>query len=168
METPKEIKLLVDKAIKQFDNAQDSITWLVSEIAKLDYADEWFTYCVRKIAETIVYERRHEINRAMKSTKGYTHSKTETRWMESKTIQDIYTVYEFKISGRNLGDILGSELPGIIEQEESILKGHEKNLLFLNKIRNKVPENKTVREAITLKALTKIFKSVYRSEEVGA
>lgn len=168
METPKEIKLLVDKAIKQFDKAQDSITWLISEIAKLDYADEWFAYAIRKVAETLIYERRHEINRAMKSTKGYTHAKTETRWIHNKTIQDIYTVYEFKISGRNLGDILGSELPGIIEQEELVLKGHEKNLAFLNKILVKVPENKTVREAITLKALTKIFKSVYRPEEVEA
>jgi len=168
METPKEISSLVDQAIKQFDKAQDSITWLIAEISKLDCGEGWFTYAIRKMAETLIYERRHEINRAMKSTKGYTHSKTETRWMESKIIQEIYTVYEFKISGRNLGDILGSELPGIIEQEESILKGHEKNLEFLNKILSKVPENKTVREAITLKTLTKIFKSVYRSEWVGA
>lgn len=167
MKTPKVIAEMVKNAVSESKTAQESIEIIIGQITNCPEATrDWVEFILRKAVESLVYEHRRELNRSLK-TKGYVAVASKINWAESKVVQNIYTVYEFKIAGRNLGDIMGSELETILEQERNSIRGHELNVEFLSRLQKKVPPNKTVKEAINLKTITRIFNSVYAPSSNG-
>lgn len=161
MKPPKVIVDLVKNAVSESKTAQESIEIVIAQLSNHpESTQDWVEFILRKAVESLVYEHRRELNRSLK-TNGYVAVNSKVNWAESKVVQNIYTVYEFKIAGRNLGDIMGSEIETILEKEKTSIRGHGLNVEFLSKIQKKVPPNKTVKEAINLKTITKIFNSVF-------
>lgn len=80
----------------------------------------------------------------------------------SKILQEAAGLYMMCIGGVRLGDVKGNELPGLIEKERAFVAGHAKNLLLFESLLPLVPEDKTVRQSVTVNKLNELWQSAVR------
>ncbi len=117
--------------------------------------------------QELVYERRHQDNRDIKRAIGAYDSTRKVKQEESQAVQRVFeSVYEYRIAGTILGDLLGEQLLPIADSEEAIANGHMANGTLLRKLRPMVRNGCKVRDEVSVRKLVNVFKQV-KLESVG-
>jgi len=132
-----------------------------------DFAD-WVNAFVTSAIRELVYDARHQMNVAMKRDTGYYGGPAKVKVGDSADIQKVYqSFYEYHIAGMQLGMLKGADLEGIAESEAARAEGHAFNARLCKKLREVVPDDKTVREAVPERKLREIFKKVQRENKAA-
>jgi hypothetical protein len=80
---------------------------------------------------------------------------------ESQGVRSTYIAYmSQRIAGRTVGSLYGRELEGIAVNERERASGYEFNARLMQRLKPLVPDNRTVREAISEEKLAAIWKDV--------
>jgi hypothetical protein len=152
---------LAKESISKHGDVQDAIGAFRSALREHDEFPSLVEVLFGVATAELIYEQRHSINIATKRANGDYGKPGKTIVGESKTIQSMYERFFF--GGQCLGDILGERLSGLAESEEAQAHGHGLNAALLNRLSKIVPEDKTVRQAVTEKKLRQLWNQVKKS-----
>jgi hypothetical protein len=154
---------------------------------RLPEYEEWCEGLPMGMAQDIVHEARGHHNRELKrqsrreeeeavaayssetvgaaangrSTRPRPEPRPRINVAESQGVRSTYIAYMTKnIAGRTVGSIYGRELEGIASDERAVASGHEFNARLMQRLRPLVPDDRTVREAISEEKLACIWRDV--------
>jgi len=99
-----------------------------------------------------VHDARHQSNRQLKRDTGFYGQPAKVVESDSLNIRATSeAIYDLYIAGRTLGTLLGKELPGVALLERETGNGHLANAALCERLAKIVPQEKTVREAVSSK-----------------
>jgi hypothetical protein len=176
------------KAAERFpDDIPRATRYALQLFKRLPEYEEWCEGLPMGMAQDIVHEARHHHNREIKrqsrreeeeavaayssetvgaaTNGGSTRPRPEPRprinVAESQGVRSTYIAYmSQRIAGRTVGSLYGRELEGIAVNERERASGYEFNARLMQRLKPLVPDNRTVREAISEEKLAAIWKDV--------
>lgn len=152
MDTPKALlDLCREHAAKNPDEIERAVKSALAEWQESDErTQEWIDGLERFAIREIVYRFRHSMNvdiRKQRGDFGKPADVTLGTGAANRVAQ--YVLDQYSIDGRSLGGILGSELAALAKAESERANGHVFNATLCRKLAAIVPEDKTVREAVS-------------------
>lgn len=106
----------------------------------------------------LVYEMRHKDNRRLKNALGRYPSQKDSKIAFSENVAAAHrSVFDHCIDGRTLGSLYGRDIPDLIDTIGKRIRGERFNINILLWLKNKVPMDKTVREAISEERLARVY-----------
>ena len=160
MSIPKAALDVVRVAIQNHpDSIDDCLVEADKNIRQLSCYSEFVEELVTNAIRELVYDERHRINWKIRA--GTYKCTPKVLMGDSEGIAEVHwNEYSFCIAGRSLGSILGSELEDIALTEESQARGHTANATLCRNLMKLVRPNQTVREAVKLPVLKKLFQPI--------
>lgn len=162
-----EVVAVVRKAVaKHGDDVQVAVGEAIKLVRKLPSFETFVSELVDQQVRRMVYDERHSQNirlRAAVRSGGNVESQQKVNIAKSKTVLAESRWFGLFIGGMTLGNIAGADLVPLAEKEESLASGHQFNALLLRKLSSKVPEGKTVREAIKASELDKLADNIQKA-----
>jgi len=146
-------------ATKHTEDVNMAVDCARRKLAKMpDYADFVEDLVLHAIRE-LVYDVRHRTNEDIKRAAGVYGQRHKVSGADSKTVQDIArAVFEIRLDGTVLGNILGSRLPAVAQSQREQGYGHLAVAELCEKLVPLVPSEKTVREALSPTKAYRIWK----------
>jgi len=112
----------------------------------------------------LVHDARHQSNRQLKRDTGFYGQPAKVVESDSLNIRTASeAIYDLYIAGRTLGTLLGKELPGVALMERETGNGHLANAALCERLAKIVPQEKTVREAVSSKRCMAIWRKCRES-----
>jgi hypothetical protein len=174
------------KAAEKFpDDIPRATRYALQLFKRLPEFEEWCEGLPLGMAQDIVHEARHHHNREIKrqsrreegvavaacassaretnerSTRPRPEPRPRINIAESQGVRSTYIAYMTKrIAGRTVGSLYGRELEDIAMNERERASGYEFNARLMQRLKPLVPDNRTVREAISEEKLAAIWKDV--------
>lgn len=128
------------------------------------FVDDLITSAIRHMVQDI----RHAETRTVKINAELYGTKGKVSGADSKSVQDIANdLYHIRIAGRTLGTMRGSELTEIADGERERGRGHLANAELCTKLRELVPDDKTVRQAVRASKLLSIWRECRKKNGIG-
>lgn len=174
------------KAAERFpDDIPRATRYALQLFKRLPEYEEWCEGLPMGMAQDIVHEARHHHNREIKrqsrmeeeaavaacassmdsdsgrNTRPRPEPRPRINVAESQGVRSTYIAYmSQRIAGRVVGSLYGRELEGIAMNERERASGYEFNARLMQRLKPLVPDNQTVREAISEEKLAAIWKDV--------
>lgn len=121
---------------------------------------EWAGSLITQAISDLVYAARHTDNQAIKRRNGSYGGQAKVNPAASSEVKRLYDdLYQYRIGGRTLGDLKGSELKPIADHERSIAANHTLNALLLESLIKEpgFDEDKPVRDFVKPQRLKTIY-----------
>lgn len=166
MELSSKIYDIIRKADEQFpDDIPAAVSWANGKLREEPEFQEWVESFVTHSIQEMVYDVRHKKSQQIKSQAGGYIAPTKVSSSSASTNAVLAEVYQYRIAGRTLGMLLGSELGDIATNETDIANGHLFNARLCEHLKRLVPENKTVKQAVPEKKLRDLFRQCGKQQE---
>lgn len=163
MALPESVLRIVRKAAEDHPgDIERAVSQAVQEVRKLKDYQNFVDNLVRHCIKEQVHEARHKANVRIKHNAKHYQRTYRTSPSSGAAVEGVYrSVYEFRIAGTTLGELRGSDLRGIAENERALAGGHQFRARLCEwLIERKVPDDKKVREVVSEKELVKVFKGL--------
>lgn len=159
MEFPESLLTVVKRAVKKYPaDIEKCVAEAEKLLRKRKAFTEWVGMLITQGVQEIVYDIRHQINvRIKKENKEYGGKSTVIPGA-SEAVQEVESVYAYRIAGTMLGLVLGADLRGIADSEAAIANGHQFNSILARRLMPLVPKDKRVQDVVTEKRLQKMFR----------
>lgn len=158
MKFTEQIRSIIREANTNHTTPEDATTEALHNVRGMSSYGEMVETLVEHAVHDLVCDDRHTINTRIKYQTGVYFQKAKAEVGESVAVMRAETsVYSYCIAGTSLGEILGKDLLGIASIEDNKADGHIFNSRLMRSLSNVVPQNKTVRRAISNKKLKALF-----------
>lgn len=159
MDFPEAVLALVREAeAKNPNDIDEAVETAAKKIRKLPEFDSLVDAFVTRAVRELIHDARHNETRLIKKEAGSYDAIPKVSSVGDAVNRAAMSVYLYRIAGRTLGDLLGSELEAIAKNENEIAEGHLFNARLMDRLRKMVPEDKRVREAVKESRLNALFK----------
>ncbi len=149
------------------ESIEDATAELMSTIVDDPEYDQWSAMIRRRFCQGLIYDARHKSNVELKRQSGQYGGPGRVSMASESVNQTCISVFQHYIAGRTLGSLLGKELAGIANSESEIAAGHQFNAALLRWLEGKVPAEKRVADAVSEKALTKVYRNLQKQVAAG-
>lgn len=159
---PKEVLDVTQSAAETHpENVKMAKGLALKNVKRLAGYQGFVDFLVRRAVEDLVDDARHATNCRVRGKAGDYVGKGKTVSGSSGAVQRACaSVYEFRIAGTILGQILGKDLEAIAHDENSIASGHLFRARLAEKLIPLVSKSKTVQQCVKEKKLQAIFQDV--------
>lgn len=128
----------------------------------------WVESFVTHSIQEMIYDVRHQKSQQIKAQAGGYVAPTKVSSSSKTTNVVLAEVYQYRIAGRTLGLLLGSELTEIAANQSEIAEGFLFNARLCERLSRLVPEDKTVKDAVPERKLRDLFKQCSKQSGRGA
>lgn len=157
------IKIAADAAAEHGDDIDAAVASAEASIRELPTFKQIVATLLHNAFRELIYDARHASNVKTRRDAGRYGGPGIVITGASPGIKDVYrSVYEYNIAGTQLGLLKGESLAGIADNESAIASGHMFNAELCRKLAKIVPDDKTVKEAVSEKKLNEMFVSLKR------
>lgn len=167
MQWPDEVVSIVTRATERhgenIDKAAEESEVKIRALPEFKQIQEQLvTAAVREL----VYDHRHRSNVEMKRETG--HYDTQRAFqVGSATAAAYQSVYDYYISGMQLGSVLGSQLADISASEFAKANGHAFNAQLCLSLKRVVPDDKRVRDCVSEPKLRAMFTKIQKQAKAA-
>ncbi len=159
MEFPESLLAVVKRAVKKYPaDIEKCVAEAEKALRKRKAFTEWLDILITQGVQEIVYDIRHQINTRIKNENKEYGGKSTVIPGASEAVQEVESVYAYRIAGTMLGLVLGVQLLDIANSEAAIANGHQFNSVLARSLMPLVPNDKRVQEAVSEKRLQKMFR----------
>jgi hypothetical protein len=161
-ETQTTLRSIAKEAFAQSDKIEDELAIMLSRLeADPDLDRSLYSQLRRSACLEMLYDVRHNDVTSIKSN-------VCTRGIDAIAAAGevaMRSIMDWPIGNKRLGDLLGSELLPLAEQESALAFGHAVNSAFLRALSDRVKDERTVRESLSEKQAAELFKQSKSSVE---
>lgn len=112
----------------------------------------------------IVYTQREQLNTELRAASkdygAYAGKPSGAAESINQLHRNLSDFYDYKVGGKDLGDVIGEELIPLAEKLEATAEGHLFTAQILRDLRPLVRDGRSVREAVKPKKLKSIFEGI--------
>ncbi len=163
------IREIVSAEAKKHPQSIESATEAAMlRIRKLPQYAEFVESLAERAVREMISVYRHATNVAIKNDEGAYGgpAKVVAGKATAEVMACVY--YEYRIGGTILGMVMGKELPGLAELEESKVEGHRFRAMLCRELIAKVPPDKRVKQCLTNRQLGAIFNRLQKKQKTMA
>lgn len=151
------LNVVRESEAKHPDDIDRAVKLASQRIRKLpEFAEVVDAFVDRAIRE-LIHDARHNETCRIRKDAGVYSATPKVNAASQAANRVALSVYLYRIAGRTLGDLLGSELDAIAENEAQIAEGHLFNSRLAVRLKRVVPADKRVRDAVKENRLRKIM-----------
>ena len=164
MPYPDEVLRIARDASRKYPDDIDTATNVAErEVRRLDCFADLVDQLVRSTVRALICDYRHHDNRILRKARGQYGGPAKVVSGDSKAVQQIaMTVYEHRIAGMTLGNLLGEQLLPIANSEATRADGHKFNAILCRKLSVLVDAQERVRDVVPESKLVEIFRAAQR------
>ena len=166
MKFPEEVRSVIrDADAGNPSDLEQAVDEAERKIRSLMSFDSLVSDLVRSAIQGLIYDMRHAANGKIRYESGNYKQDTKTVVGTSDAVMRAESsVYQYRIAGTSLGQLLGKDLIDLATGEENRAEGYIFNARLLRRLSDVVPQNKMVKNAITQKKLKAIFFELQTSQ----
>lgn len=168
MKIDTDVREIVVKAVVKFSDAQEAIDEVLERIRNLPHFPALVDDMIRVAVQDYVFRVRHENNRAMRkqsrNESGRCRRRKATQADASRTVQRMCR-YNLFIDGHTLGDLRGEQLQPLADRQREQIAGLQFHVELLERLAKIVPPDRTVRQAVPLAKLNRIWKEIEKKQD---
>lgn len=164
---PSVLEIIASRARANLENVDIAVDEALEGIKQLPEYKQLVEGLLRRGVRDQVYEIRHQDNRRLKNELGvYATQKVSKVAAYSASVAAAHrSVFDHCIDGRTLGSLYGRDIPELINSISRRMRGEQFNVNILLWLKNKVPQDKTVREAVDEDRLAKVYVELRTKDE---
>lgn len=161
-EFPETMVEIIERAARQHsEDITKGVECAKRDIQSLPEYHQLIDTLVTEAIRELIYDVRHRDNVKMRNESGAYSIEPKVQPGKSKDVQETFeNLHRYFLAGQTLGEIMGEQLEGIAESEESKANGHLFNARLCRELSRLVPEGKRVKDVVSLKKLGMIFKKL--------
>jgi hypothetical protein len=156
---PEGLAAVVAKAVGEHTDPEKAIECVHKAIRK---SGEWSDFLIRYAASDLVYDARHKMNVAVRSSAGEYGGPAKVDLSSGAVASALSKSphLSYFIAGRCLGDIAGEELSALADCEREKERTASFHVKLLNRLAATVPEGKAVRDCYSETKLRRLFEEL--------
>ena len=117
---------------------------------------------MRESIRDLINDARHKVNCLIKRQTGYFDKiKPKVTGVSEAVLEVNRSVYDYRINGKTLGNVMGCELDAIINNESAMMQGHQFKFELARWLKPHVPDDKSVRESVPERKLRANFRRIH-------
>ena len=171
MRYPTEVIEAVDAAIAAHaGGVAEAVEAAVAAVRALPDYRSFVNGLVHNAVMSLVHDRRHQANTKIKREMGFYGGPPKVETATSAGVAAAAeSVYQYRVAGRVLGDLLGGELAPLADAEEGRGRGCLVNAAVLRWCAaQRVPEGEAVRDHVSERRLAAAFRRLLRAGQGDA
>ena len=141
-----------------------------SKVSEMPSYEDWIESLVRTAGRSMIHDVRHHKATAIKNRLGEFGGPAKVMAGSETATLAMASCFDYPIDGRRLGDLLGSELLDVANDQEAKSEGFRFNAVLCRSIYAKMPKRKDahVQDALKEEAVNKLFRGLKGDNEQAA